>query len=255
VKAGGIAESDSTDEDPSKRDDGDAEAAPAIVEVLDEREPLARAALALIESAFPPNQRQPLNQIAMEVAEKRMGLLTSYDFHLLAAPEGDDVAAVAAGLYLGGVNAGFVTYLAVRPEHRARHLGRMMRSRLVKCFGEDARRAEWDELRWVLGEVRIDNPWLQRLVRDRAAIPFDLRYYHPGIAPVESGEHWVLYRQPVGDFREALPAVEVRQLIYAIWRRAYRVRWPLERDGFVAMLKELEGREMVGAHANTIHHS
>ena len=220
-----------------------------IVEVEDERDALARDALGLIREAFPPHERQPLEQIAMEVAEKRLGLLTSYDFHLFAAvSEAGRVDAISAGVYLGGVNAGFVTYLAVRPDARGRHLGRRMRVRLVEAFRQDARALEWDDLAWVVGEVRLENPWLRRLVRDRAAVPFDLTYYHPGVVPPAGADRWILYRQPVGDFREELPAVEVRQLLYAIWRRAYRVRWPLERDGFLAMLDQLEGRPIVGPH-------
>jgi GNAT superfamily N-acetyltransferase len=220
-----------------------------IVEILDEREPLARTALALIAEVFPPAQRQPLEQIAMEIAEKRLGLLTLYDFHLFAAVSGaGEPLGVVAGVYLGGVNAGFITYLAVRPEARSRQLGRRLRVRLVEAFRSDARQLEWDDLAWVVGEVRMESPWLARLVRDRAVIPFDLTYYHPGLEPGDADERWVLYRQPVGDARESLPVSEVRQLVYAIWRRAYRVRWPLQRSGFQAMMAEMEDRVLVGAH-------
>lgn len=223
-----------------------------IVEVEDERSPLAREALGLIRDAFPPNERQPLDQIGMEVAEKRLGLLTSYDFHLFAAlSETGGVMAVVAGVYLGGVNAGMVTYLAVRPEYRSKELGRRMRMTLVEAFRAAARRWEWNDLHWVVGEVRLDNPWLARLVRDRGAIPIDLAYYHPGVGP-DSDERWVLYRQPVGDARPEIPAQEVGQLVYAIWRRAYRVRWPLEHEGFAAMLEELQGKEMVGSHPDVV---
>ena len=220
-----------------------------IVEIDDERTPLAQEALRLLEDAFLPQERQPLEQIAMEIAEKRLGLLTSYDFHLFAAEAEDGrVTGISAGVYLGGVNAGFVTYLAVRPETQGQQLGRQMRVRLVDAFREDARRLDWEELHGVVGEIRLENPWLRRLVRDRGALPLDLTYYHPGVVPGDPAERWVLYRQPIGDFRPALPADEVRQLLYAIWRRAYRVRWPLERKGFLEMLQQLENRPMVGPH-------
>lgn len=218
-----------------------------VVRVEDERSALASDALQLIGTSFAPTDRQPLDQIAMEIAERRLGLLTSYDFHLFAAVDHEErVQGVSAGVYLGGVNAGFVTYLAVRPEARARQLGRRLRIRLVDAFRADAKQVEWEELAWVVGEVRRESPWLQRLVRERAAVPFDLRYYHPGASVEDPGENWVLYRQPVGDPREELPVGEVRQLLYAIWRRAYRVRWPLQLAGFEVMLEQLEGRESVG---------
>jgi GNAT superfamily N-acetyltransferase len=234
---------------PAAAEEDAALEAPRIVEVDDERDPVARSALELLRDAFPPDQRQPLGEVAMEIAEKRLRLLTSYDFHLFAAADSREVVvAIAAGVYLGGVNAGFVTYLAVRPEHRSRHLGRQMRTHLVEAFRSDARNNDWEELRWVLGEVRTENPWIHRLVRDRGAVPFDLAYFHPGMVPGEPDEQWVLYRQPVGDSRIQLPVDEVKQLLYAIWRRAYRVRWPLEREGFRTMLAELDGRELVGSH-------
>ena len=225
-------------------------APPRFVEVLDERDVIAERALGLIERAFPPRERQPIAQIAMEIAEKRLGLLTSYDFHLIAAEsEAGEVMAVVSGVYLGGVNTGFVTYLAVDPAHRARRLGRGLRTALIEAFRRDARSLEWPDVAAVVGEVRLDSPWLQRLVRDRAVLPLDLTYFHPGEDPSSPDAEWILYRQPVADERSALPVEEVRQLLYAIWRRAYRVRWPLERVGFQAMLRELEGRTHVGPHA------
>lgn len=226
------------------------DAAPGrMVEILDERTEIGVAALDLIRRSFPPRERQPTDQIAMEVAEKRMGLLTSYDFHLMAAlGTGNEVLAVGSGVYLSGVNTGFVTYLAVEPGHQGRQLGRALRTALVDAFRSDARAFEWSELAAVVGEVRLESPWLKRLVRDRSVLPLDVAYYHPGEEPGTPGAHWVLYRQPVNDLRLDLPVGEVRQLLYAIWHRAYRVRWPLEREGFLAMLRELEGRELVGAH-------
>lgn len=220
-----------------------------ILEVLDERGPIADSALDLIQRAFPPRERQPLEQIAMEIAEKRLGLLTSYDFHLLAAVSPEDrVLAVVSGVYLGGVNIGFVTYLAVEAGSRGRQLGRRLRVALIDAFRRDALALEWPELAGVVGEVRLESPWLQRLVRDRAVLPLDLTYFHPGEDPTNPEAEWILYRQPVADKRTEYPADEVRQLLYAIWRRAYRVRWPLEREGFQAMLRELEGRTVVGPH-------
>jgi ribosomal protein S18 acetylase RimI-like enzyme len=218
-----------------------------VVRVEDERTELAQGALDLIAASFPPHDRQPIDQIAMEIAERRIGLLTSYDFHLFAAIGADErVLGVSAGVYLGGVNAGFVTYLAVRPEAREQQLGRRLRTRLVDAFRADAGKVEWEELAWVVGEVRRESPWLRRLVRDRSVIPFDLRYFHPGVDTDGPDEEWVLYRQPVGDPREELSSQEVGQLLYAIWRRAYRVRWPLQRPGFAAMLEQLEERDTVG---------
>lgn len=220
-----------------------------IVEIDDEQTRLAEQALELIEAAFPPSERQPIGQIAMEISEKRLGLLTSYDFHLFAAVDAEDrVVGVSSGVYLGGVNTGFITYLAVSKDYRHRQLGRRMRLALIEAFGRDAVALDWESLAAVVGEVRLESPWLARLVRDRRALPLDLTYYHPGLQPGHSEVTWILYREAIGDDREELPTLEVKQLLYAIWRRAYRIRWPLEFPGFIHMLEEIEGRAAVGSH-------
>ena len=220
-----------------------------VVELGDERTPMAQQALELIAESFDPHERHSLSALRTELTEKRLGLLVPYDYHLLVMlGEQGEVVATIAGVYLAGLNAGFITYLAVRPELRGKRLGRQIRGGLVEIFREDARRNGREELAWVLGEVRTDSPWLRALVRGGQAIPFDLTYYHPGMEPGESPDRYVLYRQPVGDPRPELPAAEVRQIVYSIWRRAYRVGYPVYREAFRAMLAELEGEETVGVH-------
>lgn len=218
-----------------------------IVEVDDERDELAEKALALITECFPSHERQPLSELRSEIEEKRLALLDPFDFHLFVMVDGDQVIATVAGVYLAGINAGFITYLAVRPEARGRRVARDVRSAIVAAFRDDARRQGHDDLAWVLGEVRADGRWLGSLVRNRGAIPFDLTYYHPGMV-LEAAPPYALYREPVGDHRREVPAAEVRRAIYAIWRRGYRVRYPLERTTFRAMIDELEGQEIVGVH-------
>jgi len=221
-----------------------------IVPITDEREPLAERAFHLIHGMFAPADRQPISELASELAERRLGLFSNYNFHVIAATvgESDEPAGAIIGIYLGGVNAGLVMYLAVRQEFRGRRIARLLRPRLIEAFREDARKTGREDLAFVLGEVRARSPWLRRLVRTRGAIPFDLDYYHPGMTP-GAGEKYVLYRQPLGDNRRELSVALTRRILYAIYRRAYRVRYPLQREGFVAMLHQLEGRRTVGVHA------
>lgn len=219
-----------------------------IVDVDDERSAIAAGAFHLIEATFEARDRQPTDALRSEVEEKRRHLTTTQEYHALAAitPAGQ-VLGTITGMYLTGVNAGFVTYLAVDPAHRRGGTGRKLRSALVQRFRANAVTAGESDLAWVLGEVRGTSPWLRRLVRNRGAIPFDLTYYHPGVGPPDTPIH-VLYRQPVGDIRIELPTGLVRQVLYAIYRRGYRVRYPLMHSGFRAMLDHLEGRPCVGLH-------
>jgi GNAT superfamily N-acetyltransferase len=227
---------------------------PRILEITDERDPRAAAALELIQEMFAPADRQPASELLSELAERRLGMFSTYNFHLIAAQyEGDEEpAGTIVGIYLGGVNAGTVMYLAVRRQHRGRRIGRLLRPALVEAFREDARAAGHDDVSFVLGEVRAASPWLKRLVRTRGAIPFDLDYYHPGMAP-GGDTRYVLYRQPFGDTRRELSVAHTRRILYALYRRAYRVRYPLQRPGFMAMLQQLEGREQVGVHPDFAH--
>jgi GNAT superfamily N-acetyltransferase len=225
-----------------------------IVEIVDERDPAAAAALELIHEMFQPEDRQPAGELLSELAERRLGMFSSYNFHLIAADYADsaETAGTAVGIYLGGVNAGIVMYLAVRRQHRGRRLARLLRPALVEAFRQDARAAGHEDLAFTLGEVRKESPWLRRLVRTRGAIPFDLDYYHPGMAP-GGARPYVLYREPIGDTRRDLSVAHTRRILYSIYRRAYRVRYPLQREGFVAMLRQLEGRDHVGVHPDFAH--
>jgi GNAT superfamily N-acetyltransferase len=210
-----------------------------ITEVLDERAPEATAALELIRASFTGRDRQSMDELRSELEEKRRGLLSAYDYHLVVAlDEGDAVAGAVAGAYLEGVNAGFVLYLAVAEPHRGRGLGRRLRTELVRLLRENAQEEGHPDLSWVLGEVRSDSPWLDRLLRG-GALTFDFDYYHPGMSPGDGTPRYTLYREPVADRRARLPRPLVRRILYSIYRRAYRVRYPLERPGFRAMLAEV----------------
>lgn len=216
-----------------------------VVKIDDERSPLAAAAFALIHEAM--WDVQPTGELMYELEEKRRGLPASGDYHLLAlVDEEERVTAAAAGVYLEPVNAGFITYLAVEEEQRGMRLGRDLRTGLVEAFREEAWRRRGVDLAWVVGEVLRVNRWLRTLVQEGEAIPFDLPYFHPWL-PLRAEGKYILYREPVSDWRPELPAGEVAGLLYTIWRRAYRIRYPLDSETFRYMLRALDGREMIGA--------
>lgn len=216
-----------------------------VVEVEDERGPLAESTLALITHSI--WDVQPTRDLLSEIEERRRALPSGGDYHLLALMEDgrEEPVAAAAGVYLEASNAGFITYLAVHEEHRSRQLGRTLRAHLVERFRADAQRAHGTDLAWTVGEVKRESRWLRTLVERGRAIPFDLGYFHPWM-PRRSEGDYVLYREPVADPRPELPAAEVVRLVYAIWRRAYRIRFPLQSDTFCHMVKGIERRERVG---------
>lgn len=234
---------------------GTAVAAPAeggaelrLVDVADERNPLARSALSLISEALDRYDVHPRDFFLAELEETRRGFPAGGDYHLLALVDTEDrpVSAVA-GVYLAGVNAGFVTYLATRPELRGQELGRRIRVHLKDALRAEARRRHGLELAHLIGEVRRGSPWLRALVRRGQAIPFDIHYVHPWMSQ-SAANPYVLYREPVGDPRLELPATEVARLLYAIYRRAYRIDFPVQTPNFRFLLGQLDSREVVGIH-------
>ena len=216
-----------------------------LVTVTDERLPLATKAFDLIHEAV--WEVQPTADLLSELQETRLGLPSDGGYHLVCFVDADDEpVAAAAGAYLAGVNAGFVAYLAVREDQRSRHLGRLVRDHLIDAFRAEARRRRGEDPAWMVGEVRRANRWLRTLVREGRAIPFALPYFHPWL-PLKSEGKYVLYREPVADPRPELPSAEVSCLLYAIWRRAYRIRYPLHSEVFRYMISKLEESETVGA--------
>ncbi len=134
-----------------------------LVTVDDERLPLATRALDLIVHSI--GDVQPVEDLLTEVEERRRGMPSGGNYHLLAmVDEAEHPVAAAAGVYLKGVNAGFITYLAVRQDQRGREIGRTLRTELVNAMRAEARETAGRDLDWVVGEVRRESPWLRTLV-------------------------------------------------------------------------------------------
>ena len=209
-------------------------------------DPLFRGAFTLYSAIFPPSERIGREYFRNLFEEKRLGLLTPFNFHFLVAHEGDKVAGFISGTYLAIANLGFVGYLAVRPSEVGRSVGSKLRHRLVQLVHRDAVAAGHSVLRGMMGEVEQGNPWLERM-RRRGALALDLHYLQPstdGTAVVPL----VLYLQPTSGRRvRSLAASALRRVLYAIYRRLYRIRFPLKQPEFRRMLRQLDGRTRVGA--------
>lgn len=219
---------------------------PRTVRLDDERDPLARAALSLFVEEI--GDVQPVDDLLSELEEGRRGMYSGGGYHLLAMVDGGErPAAAAAGIYLRGAGAAFVTYLAVRADARRDRLGRRLRAKLVESIREEAVRLDGVEPGWVAGEVRRSSPWLRSLVRRGRAVPFDFPYFHPWM-PRSAEGRYVLYREPLADPRPEIPADEAARLVYAIWRRGYRIRFPLQSEIFRYMLDEIDKRGTIGIH-------
>jgi hypothetical protein len=88
---------------------------------------------------------------------------------------------------------------------------------------------------------------LSHLVRRRNVLPLDFDYYQPPLHGKGKGLPLVLYIEPVGAVIRRLQAPTVRAILYAIYRRVYRVRYPLREVAFRRMLKQLNSVPWVSA--------
>jgi len=217
-----------------------------IREIHATQAPAFRAAHRLLTRVFPRAEMLPRRAWVQVLAERDAGVWTDLNWHLFAAERGARTVGAATGTYLGHVNVGLVGYVALAASVRSQGVGPRLRWALRLAFERDARRLRGSALRAVIGEVAPENPWLRRLVA-QGAIPLDVPYYQPSVRPGHPAVPLVLYYQPMVAPRSSLPAAEVRRLLYAIWRRAYRVDRPLTQPAFRKMLRSLAGRERIGS--------
>lgn len=217
-----------------------------ISAVSSARDPLFRRAFSLYSAVFPASERIGREYFRNLFEEKRLGLLAPFNFHFLVAHQGPSVAGFISGTYLAIANVGFVGYLAVRPSKAGQHVGSSLRKRLVSLVQRDAVAARHSALRGMMGEIEADNPWLET-IRRRGSLVLDLDYFQPStdgtsVVPL------ALYLQPTSGRKvRSLPASDLRRVLYAIYRRLYRIRFPLKQPEFRRMMRELEGRDRVGA--------
>jgi hypothetical protein len=219
-----------------------------IREIRTEDDPAFGRAYRLLAKLFPAAERMPRRAWAEVMQERNAGVWTDQNWHLFVAEYGRRIIGAASGAYLGNVNIGLVGYVAVTEGARTHGIGPRLRLALRLAFQRDALRLAGRPLEAMVGEVHGDNRWLRRLVH-HGAIALDVPYFQPSLRRGGDDVPLVLYYQPLRVPRRSLPAADVRRLLYAIWRRAYRVPKPLGHPAFRRMLRALEGRERVGQRA------
>lgn len=216
-------------------------------ELVHGTDPAFRRAYAILQRSFPSSELVKVADFMRTFRERAAGVWTDFLWHMVVGERGQSLLGCATGSYLGSLNIGVIGYLAVKNGLRSHGLGPRLRERLRHAFDVDARRMHGHGVDAIVGEVEAHNPWLARLVRYYGAIPLDLPYYQPQVRPTEPDVPLVLYYQPLRRGVKRLPEADVRRLLYAIWRRAYRISAPLEHAHFRKMLEALDGRRWIGA--------
>jgi hypothetical protein len=208
-------------------------------------DPAIILAYKLLKQTFPASELIKLAdwvaRFTWRTAERVTGLL----WHVLVVEQGKLLRGVVTGAYLTAVNIGFIGYLAIDRTLRSQGMGHLLRSRLLDLFQRDARRRHLDGVDAIVGEVEADNPWLAKLVKEHGAIALDIPYKQPSVRPGADPVSLVLYYQPLNRIRESLPAGEVVDLLYNIWRHAYKIARPWQDPLFREMLDAIAGRDEI----------
>jgi len=211
------------------------------------RDAALRKAHGLLRRIFPKSELVSSAEWGQSLREAEAGLWTDLQWHLLVAESGTRVLGVATGTYLGNVNLGVVGYVAVTPAGRRLGLGSKLRNKLRRLFEQDAKRICGAPLLGLVGEVRRDNPWLRALMRRRRVLAMDFCYYQPRLHPDQPHVPLVFYYESMGRIRRRMPVLELRRMLFTIWRRIYRIPRPMNDPAFRRILRELAGRRSIGA--------
>lgn len=210
-------------------------------------DPAIAAAYRLLRRVFSARELIRRRDLREAIVERNRGVLGDLNWHMIVAERAGVLIGVATVSYLGDLNVGMVGYLAVRAGERAGGVGLKLRAKLLHAVHRDALRIRGRPVDALVGEVKPGNPWLTHLVTDHAAIALDFPYWQPSIDGLARPVPLVLYYQPIGRERISLEADLVRRLLYAIWRRLYRVAKPMKDRRFRAMLSALQGRRTIGS--------
>jgi hypothetical protein len=219
-----------------------------IREITDPRDASLNSAYRLLSSNFPPSERVDKRDWVGSLRENAERVLSDLAWHLIIAEDADGtVLGLVSGTYLGNVNVGVIGYLAIAAEMRAGGLGSRLRAHLRRACERDALRITGSPLAAIIGEVSPDNPWLSKLRTREGVLVLDLPYFQPRLRDSDLPSPFALYYESLGRQRKWLPVAELRRILYAIWRRIYRIPRPLERPAFRSMMRALEGRRTIGA--------
>jgi hypothetical protein len=215
-------------------------------EVLTPDDPAIGRAYRLLRSSLHSDELVAVDDWRHSLAERVADLWTDMAWHLFVAERGGRIVGMGSGTYLGNVNIGFVGYLGVASDTRGERVGTRLRDRLRAAFKRDATRVRGRGLEAILGEVRIDNPWLAHLIKSPRILALDFVYHQPRLHPHQHPVPLVLYYEAMRGTVPRLPARLVRRLLYTIWRRAYRIDRPLRRPILREILDSLAKRRWIG---------
>jgi GNAT superfamily N-acetyltransferase len=228
---------------------------PDLLELTDPDSVIARQALKLYESAFPPAERTPLDGIKASIRQRgQVDPAGGYIPHFFAAVREDRALGISFYGYYREMRLGFLYYLAVDPEQRGQGLGGWLLQMTLANLRSDATRSNglpprgliWEVERPVDAETSAEREFRQRRInfyqRNGALLLDRIDFLAP---PLGSGLPPVMYHvmfMPSPGFNEDLSSRPfLTDTLDTILLHGYGV----ERDSefYIDAIKKVMGNE------------
>jgi GNAT superfamily N-acetyltransferase len=127
---------------------------PHLLELTDTRSDIARQALALYESAFPPAERVPVEGIIDSIRQRGSASGTDGCIpHFFTVVQDSRALGLAFYGYFRHTRLGFLYYLAVQPDLRGRGLGAWLLRKALEMLPQDAAATGGEPPRGLVWEV------------------------------------------------------------------------------------------------------
>ncbi len=209
-----------------------------IDEIVQGDDPSLSEAIVLLQNGLLPHEVDSEADLRNSIEKRSTFFPDSY--HMLTTKQDGKVTGVSIGYYIAEVNIGFISYVVVEKDSGRLGLGKVLRTELLRKFGEDAKNAGKSIPLGYIGEVKDNNPWLQMLIRNYQVTPFDLPYMQPPMRADDEPSPLVLYFQKHPESTVALDNRMILQSIHAIYRKIYDVKNPEDCDYFQKIKSFLE---------------
>ncbi len=209
-----------------------------IDEITNSQDSVLSQAIFLLQNGLLPHEVDSEADLRKSIENQSTFFPDSY--HMLTLKQDKKILGVSVGYYIAEVNIGFISYVVVEKDSGRLGLGKILRTELLRKFGEDAQNAGKSIPFGYIGEVKDNNPWLQMLIRNYKVTPFDLPYMQPPMREGDAPSPLVLYFQKHPEFAGELDNKMVLQSISAIYRKIYDIKNPENCDYFQKIKTFLE---------------
>jgi len=202
-----------------------------LQELTSDKSPRLGAVFAMYEREFPLGERESRTAVRHWLHRKARNSLYPNDYHVLVATTRDNrrIVAFAFFHYLADINAGFLGYMAVRPEFRNRGIGSWLFGQVKQRLALDAAERGLDVPDGVFMELEVPTamPAVDarlRFWRDLNTLPLQIGWRYPRLQRRSEPATMYLAFSPMRTTARRIPTQRVRKAVVSIYRSVYGKR-------------------------------